>query len=154
MRTILYFSIVILASCTSTAQNDDVLSWDAFEIIDHKTIEIEYIGIKDSIDWPIFNDSTYALENTSVIIEGYFYCMETTNLETLQTENACILAIAKEPTIKICGVPQYRQNEFIRISGNPSFRQGKKVKVKGILHINEDGSDENLISMENASIVK
>ena len=146
--------MVVLSSCTSFAQSNDELSWDDFEIIGYKKVATEYLEIKDSADWPILNDFIYSLNNKKIIIEGYYYCMESINLETLTTEEVCILAIAKEPTTQICGIPQFRQNEFIRVIGNPLYIQGEKIKITGKLHINKNGSSDNLISLDDATIKK
>ncbi|MGB0431561.1 MAG: hypothetical protein ACPGLV_13890 [Bacteroidia bacterium] len=146
---------VAFSSCSNSAQITDELNWKSFKIVEYKKIEIEQFGMKESIDWPIFNESIYSFENKSVTIEGYYYCIESTNLDTTSSiDPICILTISKEPTIQICGVPQFRQNEFISIKGNQPLIQGEKIKLRGILHLNSDGSDENLISMENVSQVK
>ena len=154
MRIVTFFFLLILSCSHCFSQSAEELYWNDLEIVDYNKVETDFFGIKDSTNWPIFNDSLYLLDGKTIKIEGYYYCMQSTNLETLTTEKVCILAVSKEPTIQICGVPQYRQNEFIHIKDNPVFFQGKKVKLKGTLHLNRNGANESLISMDKVNRIK
>lgn len=145
---ILLFSLLYLSS--SFAQVEYELNWNDFEIVAYKKVKVEILGSKSKVKWSLFNDSIYTYENKTVRIEGYYQCLESVNPETLEEQEICIITIDPQPTIVICGVEQYRQNEFIRVARISELSNGQKVKLEGILHLNRDGSSEPLISMENA----
>lgn len=151
MRPILYLILLVCVSCNS--QNEKDVDWSIFQITGSKKVETVFLGSKSKIDWPVFDQKALALDEKEIIIEGFYQCLESTNLETLSSEKICLLTISKKYTIEVCGIPQFRQNEFIRIKQELSVPQGKKIRVKGILHINQDGKSESLISLENVVVI-
>ncbi|MFZ9848155.1 MAG: hypothetical protein ACO3EE_08415 [Flavobacteriales bacterium] len=126
---------------------------DRFENCWNKKIKVIIDSTDQKIQWPIFSKSALALDGDKIIIEGYFFSLRTMNTETSIWEDVHILAIAKETTIKVCGVPQFRQDEFIRIKDNVNLTQASKVKILGILHLNQKGTNESLLSLTNTAII-
>lgn len=150
MRPLLFLILLISISCNS--QNEKEVDWSIFQITGSKKVETVFWGSKSKIDWPVFDQKALALDGKEIIIKGFYQCMQSTNLENLSSEKICLLTISKEATIEICGVPQFRQNEFIRIKQELLVSQRKEIRLKGILHINQDGKSESLISLENAVV--
>lgn len=151
MRSILFLILLISTNCNS--QNENVIDWSIFQITGSKKVDDVFFGKKSKIDWPVFDQKALALDGKEIIIEGFFRCIQSTNLENFSSEEICLLTISKEYTIEICGVPQFRQNEFMRLTRELAASQGKKIRVKGILHINQDGKSESLISLENPTVL-
>lgn len=152
-KTFLFTYLLIILGYASSCQHDNHIEWSEFKIKGTKKVETKYLGLKDSIEWPIFDDAILLFDKKMITIEGYYFTMESMDLESLKMKHVCLLTIAKKPTIKICGVAQFRQNEFLKLSAKINAVPGKKITIKGILRINKDGSKENLLSLDDPEVM-
>lgn len=153
LLTMLFFASIITLNVNSQTNNN--IDWKEVKIVGSQKIESEFLGVKDTMDWPVFNSSFLKLDKKVVTVEGYYHCYETLDMESLQMKTMCLIAAAPKPTIKISGIEQYRPNEFIILKDTiiSDIKFGNKIKLKGILKINQgDESDGTLLSLLNAEI--
>ena len=151
---IFFILLLALTSCDLNLKKSNQLDWNKIEIVDFKMVESNALGIKSSIKWPVLNDEIRQFNDQEVIIEGYLLCLESMNLETLKPEMVCLITNQREPTIEVCGVPQFRQNEFIKIEDTLIMHEYRQIKLKGILRINEDGANNSLLRICNVKVIE
>mgnify|MGYP000241523411 CR=1 FL=1 len=155
MNKLIYIGLLFCFVSCLNAQTAKQIKWSDFDQVGSKKVEIDFLGMKDSMDWPIFNTQIQELNGKQIILEGYVTCMLASEnpMDTVMTE-ICLLAISKEPTIQICGVPQYRDTEFVRLSSNPEVAESAKIKIQGTLSLNQNGDDGSLINLLDPKVIK
>lgn len=152
---------VVLLSCSSESS---VLEWSELKPVSEKKVKMTFLGTKSEVGWPVFSDAVLKKNGKTVEVEGYFVSVTSMDIEKVaesggNTDNwvgISMIACCKEPTIVVCGVPQYRQYEFIVFdppAGWTAPSAGKEVRMKGTLNLNTDGADRNLIRLEDAQLV-
>jgi hypothetical protein len=148
MNKLILIGLLLWLMPNLNSQTANQINWSDFEQVGSKKVEIDFLGMKDSVSWPIFSSPIQDLNGKQVVLEGYVMCMQASldPMDTAMTE-VCILTISKEPTIKICGVPQFRDFEFVRLLSKPDTKHARKVKIQGELSLNQNGGDGSLINI-------
>jgi hypothetical protein len=155
MNKIIGIFLTLCLAGSLYGQKSKTLNWSDFEFAGFKKVETEFYGMKDNIDWPIFSSYIQSFEGEKIKLEGYVMCMQTyPDYGDTNSVKICLLTISKEPTIEICGVKQFEQNEFAKIESNSELTEGSKVTFEGILYLNQNGGDGSLIEIRKGKAIK
>ena len=147
-----YFTVIFLLSfvqlffqgCTS----NDKIEWADFVPIGSKKVEVNdpMLKRKVKIDWPVFSDKILKFNNTQVELEGYYLALPSDKM-------IYMITCCPKFTTTVCGRGQFLQHEFCVLSNIGKIEPNKKIRIQGILRLNINCKNDNLIRLENAKVM-
>ena len=144
-----------LFSFVGFAQDVTKIDWSQLETHKTKDIEVEFFGMRQKMEWPVFESKTQELDGKLVELEGYYLCEKTiTSMEDTAMTELCLITISNEYTTSICGVPAYSPTEFGQIDKLEGINKFDKITIRGILRLNTTGEYGTLFRIENAELIK